>query len=121
MTIGIIAAIAYGILAVVGGIIGYVQAQSKASLISGSISGLLLIIAGVMQLQGQSAGLILATVITAVLVIVFAIRLAKTRKFMPAGLMSLLGLVALGLMVSELLKNAPVSAVALSFLLVANL
>ncbi len=122
MSLSIIAAIAYGVLAVVGGIIGYVQAQSKASLISGSISGLLLIIAGVMQLQGQAAGLTLATVITAVLVIVFAIRLTKTRKFMPAGLMSLLGLVSLGLMVSELLKNAPVSATAaLSFLLVPNL
>ncbi|KJH70451.1 TMEM14 family protein [Aliterella atlantica] len=103
MSLSIIAAIAYGILAVVGGIIGYVQAQSKASLISGSISGILLIIAGILQLQGQSAGLILATVITAVLVIVFGIRLTKTRKFMPAGLMSVLGLVALGLMVSELI------------------
>lgn len=74
-------------------------------MISGSVSGLLLIIAGIMQLQGQSAGLILETVITAVLVVVFAIRLTQTRKFMPAGLMSLLGLVSLGLMVSELLKN----------------
>lgn len=100
--IGIITAIAYGVLAIVGGIIGYVQAQSKVSLISGSVSGLLLIVAGVMQLQGQRAGLILATVITSVLVIVFAIRLIKTRKFMPAGLMSLLGIVSLGLMVSQL-------------------
>ena len=33
MNLGIIAAIAYGILAIVGGIIGYVQAQSKPSLI----------------------------------------------------------------------------------------
>ena len=103
MMISIITAIAYGVLALIGGIIGYVQAQSKASLISGSISGLLPIIAGVMQLQGQGLGLILATVISSVLVIVFAIRLTKTRKFMPAGLMSLLGLVSLGLMVSELL------------------
>ncbi len=101
--IGIITVIAYGILALVGGIIGYVQAQSKASLISGVASGLLLILAGVMQLLGQQAGLILATVITSVLVIVFAIRLIKTRKFMPAGLMSLLGIVSLGLMVSELI------------------
>ncbi len=101
--IGIITAIAYGVLALIGGIIGYVQAQSKVSLISGSISGLLLIIAGVMQLQGQSSGLILATGITSVLVIVFAIRLMKTRKFMPAALMSLLGIVSLGLMVSQLI------------------
>ena len=67
------------------------------------MSGLLLLIAGVMQLEGQGLGLILATVITSVLVIVFAIRLTKTRKFMPAGLMSLLGIVSLGLMVSQLI------------------
>ncbi|MEW5860358.1 MAG: TMEM14 family protein [Cyanobacteriota bacterium] len=102
MNLGTIAAIAYGILAVVGGIMGYSQAQSKVSLISGSISGLLLILGGVMLLQGQVWGLILATVVTAVLVIVFAIRLAKTRKFMPAGLMSLLGLITLAVMIQQL-------------------
>ena len=102
MNLGIIAALAYGILAIVGGIIVYVQVSSKASLISGSISGLLLIFAGVIQLGGQAWGLILAIVITALLVIVFAIRLAKTRKFMPAGLMAILGLVTLGVMVNQL-------------------
>lgn len=102
MNLGIIAAIAYGILAIIGGIMGYVQAQSKASLISGSISGLSLIFAGVMQLQGRDWGLILATVVTTVLIIVFAIRLAKTRKFMPAGLMSVLGLVVLGVVVNQI-------------------
>ena len=105
MNWSIIAGIAYGILAIVGGIIGYVQAQSKTSLISGSISGLLLIFAGVMQLQGQAWGLILATVITAVLLIVFAVRLSKTRKFMPAGLMAILGLAALMVMVNQLLAS----------------
>jgi uncharacterized membrane protein (UPF0136 family) len=102
MNPSIIAAIAYGILALVGGIIGYVQAQSTASLASGSISSLLLILGGVMQLQGQAWGLVLASVVTAVLVIVFVIRFAKTRKFMPAGLMIVLGLVALGVMVNQL-------------------
>ncbi|MBD1926907.1 hypothetical protein H6F74_11695 [Trichocoleus sp. FACHB-90] len=103
MNLGIISAIAYGILAIIGGIIGYSQAQSKVSLISGIVTGLLLILGGVMQLQGQAWGLILATVVTAVLVIVFAIRLAKTRKFMPAGLMSVLGLVTLAVMVRQLM------------------
>ena len=102
MNPSIIAAIAYGIIALVGGIIGYVKAQSKISLISGGITGLLLILSGVIQLQGQGWGLILATVVTAVLVISFAVRLAKTRKFMPAGLMGVLGLVALGVMLRQL-------------------
>jgi uncharacterized membrane protein (UPF0136 family) len=87
MNPGIIAAIAYGILAIVGGIIGYIQAQSKASLISGSISGFLLIFGGVMQLQGQYWGLILATVVTAVLLIVFAVRLIDTPRSKDTGIL----------------------------------
>lgn len=105
MNPGIVAAIAYGMLAIVGGIIGYVQAKSKASLISGIISGLLLIIAGVMQLQGQGLGLILAIVVTIALIIVFAIRLAKTRKFMPAGLMTALGVAALVIMLKQVTSS----------------
>ena len=105
MNPGVVAAIAYGVLAIVGGIIGYVQATSKASLISGIISGLLLIIAGVMQLQGQGLGLILAIVVTIALIIVFAIRLAKTRKFMPAGLMTALGVAALVIMLKQVTSS----------------
>ena len=99
--LGIVAAIAYGILAIVGGIIGYIQAKSKASLISGTISGLLLIFGAVMQLQRQNWGLLLATVVTVLLVIVFTIRTVKTRKFMPAGLMTVLGIAALVIMVLD--------------------
>ncbi|MBC6434004.1 hypothetical protein FM036_26550 [Nostoc sp. HG1] len=99
MNLSIIAAFAYGILAIVGGVIGYIQARSKVSLLSGSISGLLLIFAAYFQLQGQSWGSILAVIVTGVLVVVFAVRLAKTRKFMPAGLMTILGVLALGVMV----------------------
>jgi uncharacterized membrane protein (UPF0136 family) len=105
MNPGVIAAIAYGILAIGGGIIGYVQAHSKASLISGAISGLLLILGGVMQLQGQTWGLILATVVTLVLIIVFAMRLSKTRKFMPAGLMTGLGVAALVVMLKQVVSG----------------
>ena len=105
MNLGVVAAIAYGVLAIVGGIIGYVQAKSKASLISGIISGLLLIIAGVMQLQGQGLGLILAIVVTIALIIVFALRLAKTRKFMPAGLMTALGVAALVVMLKQMTSS----------------
>lgn len=102
MNPGIIAAIAYGLLAIVGGIIGYIQAKSKASLISGVISGLLLISGAVVQLQGKGWGLILASVVTAILIVVFVTRLAKTRKFMPAGLMSIIGVAALVVMVKQI-------------------
>ncbi|WP_375506383.1 TMEM14 family protein [uncultured Nostoc sp.] len=102
MNLSIIAAFAYGILAIVGGIIGYIQARSKVSLLSGSISGLLLLLAAYFQLQGQTWGSILALIVTAVLVVVFGFRLAKTRKFMPAGLMTILGMLALAVMVTQI-------------------
>jgi uncharacterized membrane protein (UPF0136 family) len=99
MTLGIVAAIAYGLLAIIGGIIGYKQAQSKMSLISGSVSGVLLVLGGILQLQGINAGLILAAAIAAVLLVVFTIRLSKTRKFMPSGLMLIAGIAAFAAMV----------------------
>ncbi|MBD6617839.1 hypothetical protein FNW02_18900 [Komarekiella sp. 'clone 1'] len=102
MYLGIIATLAYGILAITGGIIGYIQANSQVSLISGSISGLLLIFAAYFQLQGQPWALILAVLVTSVLVVVFAFRLIKTRKFMPAGLMTILGMLTLAVMLNQI-------------------
>ncbi|PSO94296.1 MAG: hypothetical protein BRC48_10755 [Cyanobacteria bacterium QS_9_48_30] len=102
MNLGSIAAIAYGIIAIIGGIIGYIQARTQISLISlisGIVSGILLILGGA---SGQTWGVVLATVVAAVLVIVFIIRLRKTGKFMPAGLMIILGLVALAVMIGQL-------------------
>jgi uncharacterized membrane protein (UPF0136 family) len=82
----------YGVLAIVGGIIGYQQAGSKPSLISGLITGLALLIAGVGLLQAQMWGLGLAIAVTLLLVLVFIYRLIKTGKFMPAGLMVAVGI-----------------------------
>ncbi len=102
----IIAASLYGILSIIGGIIGYKSAGSKVSLISGTISGLLLLVAAYLQLQGQTWGLTISLILTSILVVVFAVRLGKTRKFMPAGLMVALGLAALIAMFSQLVFTA---------------
>ncbi|MEO0407936.1 MAG: TMEM14 family protein [Cyanobacteria bacterium P01_A01_bin.135] len=98
MTVEALAAIAYGILAIVGGVIGYKAAGSQPSLISGAISGALLIIGGIAELAGQAWGQILVAIVAAVLVVVFAVRLAKTRRLMPAGLMLAAGVAVLVLM-----------------------
>lgn len=102
MNLGTTAAIGYGILTLIGGIMGYVKAKSQASLISGLVSGSLLIFAGTAQLMGQSWGLILAAAISAALVVVFILRLVKTRKFMPAGLLILASLASLGAIAYEI-------------------
>jgi len=91
----IVAAIVYGILAIVGGVVGYLKVRSKPSLLSGIISGGLLVTGGIAEAQGASWGIILATVVTIGIIVVFAFRWWKTRKFMPAGLMLLAGIAAL--------------------------
>ena len=95
MTPGTIAAIAYAILAIIGGIIGYAQVQSKVSLISGIVSGTLLLAGGIAQQQGMVWGLPLSVAVTALLIVVFAVRWFKTRKLMPAALMIAAGIAAL--------------------------
>lgn len=98
MGLGAIAAIAYGLLSLGGGVIGYRQAKSTTSLVSGGVSGLLLVVMGILKTQGIGWASVVAIAITVLLVIVFIVRLAKTRKLMPAALMIAAGLVALLLM-----------------------
>lgn len=98
--VGPLAAIAYGVLAAVGGVMGYRQAQSKPSLISGLLSGILLIVGGLIAKSGMIWGYWLSLVITSLLVVVFAIRLIKTKKFMPAGIMLSAGILTLVLLLA---------------------
>jgi len=83
----------YAVVVIAGGVMGYVKAQSKPSLISGLISGVALLIAGVITFQNYNVGMTLAAILAIALLIVFAIRFRKTNKFMPAGLMAILSLV----------------------------
>lgn len=98
MSLGALSAIAYGVLAAVGGLMGYAQARSQLSLISGLASGALLLLGGWLWQQGNAAGAPLSIGVTLALVIVFVRRYQQTGKFMPAGLMIALGAVALVLM-----------------------
>ena len=81
----------YGLFSIVGGVTGYQKAGSQVSLISGIISGLLLLVGAYLLFGGILSGLFLSGAVSLLLVIVFVIRLVKTRKFMPAGLMVALG------------------------------
>lgn len=94
-TSAILASISYGILSILGGIWGYIKAKSQASLISGCLSGILLLFAAWMQLQEYDWGSVLAKAVTLLLIAVFSVRLAKTRKLMPSGLMLVAGAITL--------------------------
>lgn len=92
----------YGLLVAIGGIIGYVKARSKVSLMSGLGSGIALVISAYATLQNRNLGLSLAAIIAVFLAIVFSIRWSKTRAFMPAGVMTILSGLATILFVSGL-------------------
>jgi len=83
----------YIVLLVAGGCVGYFKAKSKPSLIASLVfAGALSLCAAGVIFQDYVADLLLIA-----LLVVFGIRLAKTKKFMPAGLMVGLTLVALAL------------------------
>lgn len=83
----------YIVLLVIGGLIGYLKAKSRISLImSASFAALLALCAAGVVFQYYVADILLAA-----LLVVFAIRLTKTKKFMPSGLMLILTLIALAL------------------------
>ena len=87
----------YIVLLLVGGLIGFLKAGSKISLITSSVSAALLVLTAMPGVFTLTFRRNMADVIMAVLLIVFAIRLTKTKKFMPSGLMLLLTLAALAL------------------------
>ena len=96
----LIATVFYGLLSIGGGVMGYIKSQSKVSLISGGVIGLLLLIlAGIMNSGNQWAATV-AAIIISLLIIVFIVRWFKTKKFMPAVPMIFFGVVSLVLILS---------------------
>ncbi|MEO8179455.1 MAG: TMEM14 family protein [Deltaproteobacteria bacterium] len=70
--IAIWVAAGYGVLALGGGVMGYVKAKSRASLIAGSVSGLLLLAGALLARSQPVAGLMLVSIVSAALVARFA-------------------------------------------------
>ena len=83
----------YIIVLVAGGLVGFLKAKSRVSLImSAAFAAALSLCAAGIVFQPYVADILLAA-----LLVVFAMRLAKTRKLMPAGLMLILTIAALAL------------------------
>jgi uncharacterized membrane protein (UPF0136 family) len=87
----------YIVLLLIGGLIGFLKAGSKVSLISSSVASAVLIIASIRSLFQPGAQQIIIETVLAALLVVFAVRLTKTKKFMPSGLMLILTIACLAL------------------------
>ncbi len=81
----------YLVLLLAGGVFGFVKAKSKVSLIMSLVFGAILALCALGIIPGQFSG----DVVLIALIIVFAKRFQKTRKLMPAGVMTLVTIAAL--------------------------
>ena len=80
-------------LLLVGGLFGFFKGKSKVSLIMSAAFAAAIILCAIGIIFQPNV----ADILMAVLLVVFAIRLAKTRKFMPAGMMLIVTVAALAL------------------------
>ena len=85
--------IIFGLLTIVGGVIGYVKAGSTASIVAGGISGIALLAAAFLLPNNVALGLVIAGVISIALALKFIPAFMSTGKVMPAGLMAILSVI----------------------------
>lgn len=87
----------YVVLLVVGGLIGFFKAKSKVSLYMSIGFAAALAVCAINGFLDAKLARNLADGLMVLLLVVFAMRLAKTKKFMPAGLMLIVTIAALAL------------------------
>ena len=83
----------FGLFTIVGGLMGYIKAGSTASLIAGSVSGILLLVAAFLLPNYLVVGLALAAVVSIALAARFVPAFLNTGKVMPAGIISVLSVI----------------------------
>lgn len=87
----------FGALTIAGGVMGYVKAKSRPSLVAGGLSGALLIVAGYLVGSHGQVGLVLGLIVSLALAARFVMSFRKSKKVMPAGLMAVLGIAGVAL------------------------
>ena len=85
----------YGLLSLVGGIIGYAKAKSTASLIAGSVSGLVLLACAAGMQRGHHASALLAGLVAISLGGRFFTVWRQKRRLMPDLVMIVGAVIAL--------------------------
>jgi uncharacterized membrane protein (UPF0136 family) len=94
----------FGVLTIAGGVVGFLKAKSNASLIAGGIAGVALLVSGYLASTKGSLGFVVGLVISLALAGRFVSAFVKTRKVMPAGMMSVLSVLGIVLTALALMK-----------------
>ena len=87
--------IGFGILTIAGGVVGYVKAGSLPSIIAGSITGVLLLVAAFLLPEHRAVGLATAFIVSLLLAAQFVPKFVRTGRVMPAGMMSVLSVIVI--------------------------
>ena len=87
--------IVFGALTIVGGIVGYLKAGSVASIIAGSNTGVLLLVAAFLLPEHRTIGLATALIVSLLLAAQFVPKFLRTGIVMPAGMMSILSAIGI--------------------------
>ncbi|MFN8614752.1 MAG: TMEM14 family protein [Vampirovibrionales bacterium] len=90
--------LAYGLLALTGGLIGFLKAGSMASLVAGTISGCAIIVSTLAYIRGRLAGYYALLAISLLVGGWFIKGYLATGKLFPAGLMALVSVLNIGLL-----------------------
>jgi uncharacterized membrane protein (UPF0136 family) len=83
----------FGVRTIAGGVVGVVKAKGKASLIAGTVAGVLLLVSGYLVGVRGRDGLFLGLGVSASLAGRFVVAFVRSRKVMPAGVMAALSVV----------------------------
>jgi len=90
----------YGVLVAVGGVMGYVKANSTASLIAGGVSGLALVGSAVAMMKGAyTTGWWISLIVALLLLGRFgSVALSKGFELMPGGLVIILSVIVIAVL-----------------------
>lgn len=88
-----IALVIYGILLIVGGVMGKVKGNSSASLVAGTLAGVAALIGFWKSLDDPMTGFMIGAMVGLMLTGIFISRFVRSRKFMPAGLILIMSLI----------------------------
>jgi uncharacterized membrane protein (UPF0136 family) len=98
-TVGYVALGIYAVLLGIGGVMGFLKARSRPSLIAGLVTAAATLLALVVSLASTpNTGFLLGLLIAAVMTVFFLGRWQKTNKFMPSGLLAVLSAVMTSLL-----------------------